>query len=101
MRKEQITKGNVMVDIVIDEAIPCRPVELMINGVKANFYDLGVTKDIDPDNAPPCGCGNRVFIPKEIKEFALKRYGITSADLVDLQSILVEKFSVGFCRRCK
>lgn len=101
MLKEQLTRGNVVVDIVIDEAEACRPVEIYINGIKANFYDLGRTKDICPEKAPPCGCGNRVFTPKELKEFTLKKYKLTKDDVKDLNEILVEKFSIGFCRRCK
>lgn len=101
MLKEHITRGNVIVDIVRDEAETCRPVDLWINGKKTNLYDFGWSKDIDQDNAPPCGCGNRVFIPKPLKEYTLSKVGLTLDDVDDLNSILVEKFSIGFCRRCK
>lgn len=101
MQKEQITRGNVIVDIVIDTAEACRAVELKINGVKAILYDFGTSKDIDPDNAPPCGCGNRVFTMKHLKKSTLEKYHLSEDDIEDLSYILTKKFSVGFCRRCK
>lgn len=101
MLKERITNGNVIVDIVIDEAETCRPVSVHINGKKAFLYDFGRSKDIEPEKAPPCGCGNRAFIPKDIKENTLKMYGLKKTDIDDLNKILIEKFSVGYCRRCK
>lgn len=101
MLQEQITLGNVIVDIVIDEAETCRPVSMSINGKKACLYDFGRSKDLEPEKAPPCGCGNRAFIPKELKLNTLKMYGLQQKDVDDLNKILIDKFSTGFCRRCK
>lgn len=100
MLKEQIKRGNVTVDLEIDETAACRPASISINGIKANFYDLGRTMDINPELAPPCGCGNRVFVPKQIKEYTMRKYNLKPGDEKDLIFILMKKFSVGFCRRC-
>jgi hypothetical protein len=101
MLQEQLTRGNVTVDIVMNEAVACRPVELRINGIKANFYDFGKSKDIDPLNAPPCGCANRVFKMGVLKPYTLNKYGLSPKDVEDLRIILEEKFSIGLCKRCK
>lgn len=98
--EKTIKRGNVTVDIVIDEAAACRPVKIAINGVKANFYDLGRSMDANPESAPPCGCGNRVFIMKPIKEYTIQKYKLEEKDVKDLEYILKTQFSVGFCRRC-
>jgi len=101
MLKEKLKRGNVTVDIVIDDTVACcRPVEICINGVKANFYDIGRTVDVNPELAPPCGCGNRTFIMKPIKAYTLQKYKLKSGDEKDLEFILKKRFSVGFCRRC-
>ena len=101
MLKEQIKRGNVTIDVVMDDQDLCRPIELYINGKKVHLYDLGISKDIEPDNAPPCGCGNRAFIPNEYKKNTLMKYGLTLMDAEDLAALLKQKFSIGFCRRCK
>lgn len=100
MLKEKITKGNVTVDIVMDEAVSCRPVEIYVNGVKANFYDLGRSMDINPELAPPCGCGNRVYILNPIKGYTKTRYKLKDGDEKDLAAILEKRFKIGLCRRC-
>ena len=96
--QEHIQKGNVIIDIVRNPNEACRPLEVRINGIKANIYDLGHSKDLSPEIAPPCGCGNRTFIMKEVKEFTLKKYNLSVSDLDDLKSILEESFSVGYCK---
>lgn len=100
MLKEQLKRGNVTVDVEIDESSMCHPTAIYINGIKANFYDLGRSMDINPELAPPCGCGNRVFVPKPIKAYTMQKYKLNPGDEKDLIYILKKKFSVGFCRRC-
>jgi len=99
--QEHIEKGNVIVDIIRNENEACRPVELKINGIKANLYDLGYSRDLSPETAPPCGCGNRTFIMKDIKEYTLKNFNLSIEDLDDLKSILEANFTIGLCKRCK
>lgn len=100
MIKKSVKRGNVVVDIVQKEAEVCSAQDVHINGIKAHLYDFGRTKDMDMEKAPPCGCGNRVFIPKPIKPFIQNKYHLSDADVDDLYVILISTFSVGFCRRC-
>lgn len=98
--RERIKRGNVTVDIVMDEAVICRPMSIFINGVKVNFFDLGRSKDLACNDAPPCGCGNRIFIPKKIQGYMEKKLHLKEGEGVVLETILRERFSVGICRRC-
>lgn len=98
---ETYSRGNVVIEIIRSESEACKALSLKINGKKALMYNFGISKDIDPDKAPPCGCGNRVFIPKVQSEYVLKKYGLTLADNDDLCALLKEALSVGFCKRCK
>lgn len=98
--RERIKRGNVTVDIVMDEAVVCRPMSIFINNVRVNFFDLGRSKDLACEEAPPCGCGNRVFIPKKIQGYMEKKFHLKEGEGIILETILRERFSIGSCRKC-
>lgn len=72
-----------------------------VNGNSCYFFDLGKMKDVDPDNAPTCGCGNRQFIPKPPSCPVLSALQITEEEYYKLMKILERELFVGKCKRCR
>ena len=93
--------GDVTVKIVKSTAEICLVLELYINDISANLYDFGRMKDLDPDNAPACGCGNRCFVPGRLSNYILKKYNLTQKQGEDVMEILTINLMIGQCRKCK
>lgn len=102
-RKATYKKGNVTVDIVRSNSEVCLILEMKINGVPAQLYEFGTMKDVSPETAPPCGCGDRSFIPHQMKynENTLKKYGLKAEDSDDLRNLLIKELHIGQCKRCR
>ena len=96
------SRGNVVVEVVKSEMEQCRAVKFVINGKNTFPYSIGKTRDIEPDKAPPCGCGNRVFtINDTLGEHTLKKFGLTMDDYDDFKYCVETALTVGYCKRCK
>lgn len=102
-RKATYTKGNVSVDVVRSNSEVCLIMSMKINGKEAYLFDFGTMKDLHPEKAPSCGCGDRSFVPKA-KKFApalLQKYDLSEKDGEDLMDILVNELHIGYCKRCR
>lgn len=102
-RKATYERGNVIVDVVRSNSEVCLIMELKINGQDAYIFDFGTMKDLKPEEAPSCGCGDRSFVPKykKLGKAILDRYGLTEQDGEDLMKILVDELHIGYCKRCR
>lgn len=100
-RKSKYTRNDVTVEITRSESEICLVLGLTINGMPANIYDFGLMKDLEPSKAPPCGCGNRVFVSSYLSDVILKRYNLTRKQGEDLLLILKKALNIGYCKRCK
>lgn len=102
-RKATYTKGNVSVDVVRSNSEVCLIMSMKINGKEAYLFDFGTMKDLKPEEAPSCGCGDRSFIPcsEKFSPTILSEYGLTEKDGEDLMSILVTELHIGYCKRCR
>jgi hypothetical protein len=94
-------KGDVTIKIVKSTTEICLVLELYINDKPASLYDFGLMKDLDPENAPPCGCGNRCFVPGRLSNHILKKYDLTQKQGEDVMELLTINLMIGSCRRCK
>ena len=96
--------GYSRIELVMDSYQKCIVKSLKINGKEVAFYRLGYMKDLDTDNAPPGGCGNRVFIPDvsciQSKQFK-DTYGLSDEDANSLKEKLVERLHIGKCPKCR
>lgn len=102
-RKATYTKGNVSVDVVRSNSEVCCILSMKINGKDAYLFDFGTMKDLHPEQAPSCGCGDRSFIPNGVKfsETLLKEYDLSPKDGEDLMDILIKELHIGYCKRCR
>jgi hypothetical protein len=79
----------------------CLIEEISINGKEVFFFDLGTVNDLDPDNAPTCGCANRQFIPKTPSNDTLKTLEMDMDEYARLMEVLKKHLNVGYCKRCR
>lgn len=102
-RKATYKKGNITIDVVRSNSEVCLIMDMKINGVQTNIYEFGTMKDLDPKNAPPCGCGDRSFVPNctRFNENTLQKYGLTIDDADDLMTLLKTELHIGQCKRCR
>ena len=102
-RKDTYTRGNVVVDVVRSNSEVCLILDLKINGVPAYLFDFGSMVDLSKETAPPSGCGDRSFVPncERYTGEILRRYNLTEDDADDLMWILVNRFHIGYCKRCR
>lgn len=102
-RRNTYTRGNIVMDVVRSNSEVCAILDLKINEVPAYLFDWGTMIDATPDKAPPCGCGDRSFIPDlgAFQEEKLAIYGLTTEDIEDLVWIFINEFHIGFCKRCR
>lgn len=73
---------------------------LKIRGQEADIDDFGNDEDIDPQHAPPWGCGNRFFQVWEERPEILEKYGITVEEYDEIGFWLQRCLSVGCCDLC-
>ncbi len=97
------SKGGLEVQIIRSDTEACMVDKLIINQKEANIFEFGTMMDLNPEIAPPCGCGNRQFVPKSdmCSNAILNRYNITKEQAEKLKEILEKELNFGFCRRCK
>ena len=65
------------------------------------IFDLGIIKDIEPENAPPCGCGHRAFVPKPPVDDVLKKLDMDKEEYSRLCAVLQRHLDFGLCKRCR
>ena len=103
--REQFCHLNrVHLHIYRDSHQRCVAKEIRINGVSLRPYQLGRMVDIDTANAPPQGCGNRVFIPNKsfiYSKSTKEMLGFNDEDAKDLETLLIEVMSIGRCQQCR
>lgn len=82
-------------------ALPCATKEFKINGINADIDDFGDNSDVEPEEAPDYGCGCRKFIgdPEKAPE-AMKKYGITKEEFMQVCDKLEDVLYVGRCAWC-
>ena len=71
-----------------------------IKGKEAVEYDFGEGDDIDFDNRPEYGCGNKVFVVKPATQKILDKYGISVDEYNEIASVLQEGLTFGRCALC-
>jgi len=81
-------------------ALPCSCETFTINGQDADSSDFGSTVDMDPENAPDYGCGNRIFVPQMPTEEVLEKYSITLKEYAEICEKLKDMLAVGECGWC-
>lgn len=101
LKETNIERDGVKVHIIQDDRQLCSAEKLTINNKPAFLYDLGISMDVEPDAAQPCGCGNRVFKMKPMTDHTMAEYELDGFDYVTLKEILQEVFSIGMCPRCR
>lgn len=79
----------------------CIVENIVVNGHQVYFFDIGTVKDLEPDKAPPCGCGNRCFVPKPPNIDNLKTLEMEVDEYNRLMVILEKYLSLGYCKRCR
>lgn len=79
----------------------CIVEDIEVNGHNVYFFDIGTVKDLDPDNAPACGCGNRQFVAKTPTTDVLNELEMDAAEFDRLMVVLKKYLSVGYCKRCR
>ena len=79
----------------------CIVEEMYVDGIMIDFFDLGLIKDIEPEKAPPCGCGHRAFVPKPPTTEILEKLNISKDEYDILMNILVKHMDYGLCKRCR
>lgn len=98
---ETVQLGNAVVEFGRNSNEICLASILKINGIKANPFELGVSKDINPEKAPPTGCGNRVFIGNyNLPDSILEKYQISRDDMNKVLKYLEERLKIGACKYC-
>lgn len=101
-RKATYVKNNVKVDVSRSNSEVCLIVAMKVNDIDAYLFDFGTMKDLDPDNAPSSGCGNRSFIPKRpMPQGILDKYNLTPQQGEDLLDLLEKELHIGYCKRCR
>lgn len=93
--------GNAQIDFVRNSNEICLMSLFKINGKVANIFELGISKDINPEKAPPTGCGNRIFIPNfNYSEQLLDKYGVSKEDMDEILKYLECQLKIGCCKYC-
>ena len=89
------------VEIKPFNSLPCRPRVFTINGINANTDYFGHSEDTNRDIAEPYGCGCSEFVPNDDDmSAAMEMYGISADEFHEIQDMLVDKLSVGYCVCC-
>ena len=90
-------------DIVIKpyHALPCELEMFYIKGKKAYEEDFGHGHDVSPEEAEPYGCGCWRFRAdlKKAPE-AMKKYGLTLEEFIEVCDMLEDALYVGECGWC-
>lgn len=90
-------------DIKIEtyRALPCHTSVFKINNIDADYCDFG---SMDNGGCIEYECQNMRFIPeyrsKEKRDAAVKKYGITVEEYLEICNILEDKLYVGACGWC-
>lgn len=93
--------GDAVVEFLRNGNEICLASKLKINGINTNMFKLGISMDQDIEEAPPTGCGNRVFVPNyDLPERVLEEYKISRKDMNSVLKYLEEKLSIGKCKFC-
>lgn len=100
-RTQTINEDGFLIKLKRSKTEFCIIEEITINGKEVFFFDLGTVKDLDPDNAPTCGCGNRQFVPKTPANDTLKALDMDMESYGKLMEVLKKHLNVGFCKRCR
>jgi hypothetical protein len=98
--KQKIEERVLKVVVIPYHALPCSCETFTINGERADKDDFGSTCDMDPDNAPEYGCGNRLFIPKMPTDEVLAKYFINLKEYAEICEKLKDMLAVGECGWC-
>lgn len=88
------------VEIETFSALPCRTKIFKINTINADQCDFG---GMDDGGVVEYECQNMKFVPnysKESREAAMKKYGITCEEYLDVCEALKNKLNVGRCGWC-
>lgn len=88
------------VEITTYYALPCETEILKINDIDAEKCDFG---GMDDGGVVEYECQNMKFVPdysKESREAAMKKYGITCEEYLDVCEALKNKLNVGRCGWC-
>lgn len=79
----------------------CNVSLLKINDTPINLLELGQSVDIEPQKAPPTGCGKRVFIPNyNVSDTMIKRLNTNNEDMIKILKYLEENLKIGCCKIC-
>jgi hypothetical protein len=81
-------------------ALPCSCETFTINGTRADKDDFGSTCDMNSENAPDYGCGNRQFVPQMPTDEVLEKYGINLKEYAEICEKLKDMLDVGECGWC-
>ncbi len=100
-REVTIREDDFVIKIQRSKTEFCMVEELHVNGESMYIFDFGLIKDIDPDNAPACGCGHRAFVPKPPSDDVLARTKMTKEDYGRLCEVLKKHLDFGYCKRCR
>lgn len=101
-RKQIFRRRNFTLELTRSNSEICLISEMKINGIDAYIFDFGTMKDMNPELAPPSGCGNRCFIPKPfVAPQLLEKYNISKEDGQELLELLQKELHVGLCKRCR
>lgn len=93
--------GNAIVEFLRNGNEICLASKLKINGVNTDMFKLGTSMDKNIEDAPPTGCGNRVFVPNyDLPNRVLEEYNISKEDMDNVLKYLEEKLSIGKCKFC-
>lgn len=79
----------------------CGCINLFVKDKDADIDDFGEMKDLNPDNAPDYGCGDRGFAPAPATPEVLEKYGITEDEYNKICECLVDNLHVGYCGLCQ
>jgi hypothetical protein len=78
----------------------CYTPTFIINGVAADSNDFGNQGDENSNDAPPYGCGDMTFTPRNATLEVLEKYDITKAEYAVVASQLAAGLSFGNCDLC-
>lgn len=78
-----------------------REAVLIVKGKEADIDDFGDTEDIDPQHAPPWGCGNMFFQVWEESPEVLEKYGLTVEEYDEIGFWLQRCLTIGCCDLCR
>jgi len=100
-RTDKFTEDGFNIKIERSKTEFCIVEDLVVNGKNIFIFDLGIIKDIEPENAPPCGCGHRAFVPKPPVDDVLKKLDMDKEEYSRLCAVLQRHLDFGLCKRCR